>query len=197
MNTKKYIVLFAALFSIIIAAFFLKVRFRGKKENLVVIRTYEKNDQKAVLNMLYDNWFWLIEGECRKEDYDFKKQLDEKRTDSCNGEELNIKVITVDGMVAGYSTYHRYFDDKIIKIQFLCIEKKYRRMHLAEKLVKNVIEEIFSKDEVEMIILTTRSENIRAQNLYKKLGFEEIQKEEDGGGTILLALKKDVKKNSL
>jgi ribosomal protein S18 acetylase RimI-like enzyme len=197
MNLRKKI--FLTVFGFIIVAFLVGFSFKwygSKHENYnsykISIRAYEDKDKNNFMRILLDNWFWMIDGETIDNAYKYENQLNTKKTLGYEKEILNVRVITVDNRIAGFSTFHKY-DEKVARIQFLCIEKNSRRMHLAEKLIKSVINEIFKNKEIEIIMLTTRSENTRAHNLYKKFGFEEIHtadSEYENDGVTIFVLRR-------
>jgi ribosomal protein S18 acetylase RimI-like enzyme len=195
MNLRKKIVILSIFgVTLFLTGVILKIQLCTKKvANNIQIREYKNEDQEEFMRILNDNWFWMIQGESKQDDTNYRKQLDTKKTCGYENETLNARMITVNDNIAGFSTFHNY-DEKIARIQFLCIDKKFRRMHLAEKLIKSVIKEIFQNKNIEMIMLTTRSENTRAQNLYKKLGFDEVPThgtELESDGTVILVLRKN------
>jgi len=129
--------------------------------------------------MIDDNWWWLVHGKNRlneadKKDYNFEKQLDSKKAIYSHNPEidLNIKVLTEENEVCAFASYFEY-EPQIAFIQFLCVDKNSRRKHYGEKLIRNILEELFKKNYL-IVWLNTRTENIKALNLYKKIGFEEF-----------------------
>jgi ribosomal protein S18 acetylase RimI-like enzyme len=191
---KKTIILSIFGIMLVITGLIVKKQFATKRNiSNIQVREYKGEDKEEFMRILNDNWFWMIQGESKQDDSNYRKQLDTKRAYGHENEILNARMITVNDNIAGFSTFHKY-DEKIARIQFLCVDKKFRRMHLAEKLMKYVIREIFQDKDTEMIMLTTRSENIRAHNLYKKLGFEEVPThgtELESDGTIIFVLRRN------
>jgi ribosomal protein S18 acetylase RimI-like enzyme len=178
---KMFFLIFIILFGMVVATvyFFKKINI---VEDKVEIFDYDgKVDKEDVLRILRENFYWLVAG-MTWDEFNFEKQIDNKKYIH-NKENPNlgmeIKVVRDDcsKKTVAFLTYYIQ-EEKIIRVHLLCVDKNYRRKGYAEILIKYLINES-KKNGFEKLFLITRVENIRAQTLYKKLGFYAIPEEED------------------
>lgn len=85
---------------------------------------------------------------------------------------MHIKVMRVDGKLVGLVTYYMMRDGVTAHILFLCVHKDYRRKGYGRMLMNHAIEQIKLLGAKRIKILT-RIENIKAQSLYRSLGFQD------------------------
>ncbi len=75
-----------------------------------------------------------------------------------------------------FNKLNDYIDDKEIYISCVCVDKKFRCKHIGEQLLMQIIRENQNKN----ISLHVLKKNKYAIILYKRCGFIELEKEEDG-----------------
>ena len=80
-------------------------------------------------------------------------------------------VVLCDGEVAGYIGAHNILGE--VYITNIAVFTKYRRMGIAETLIKNLIC-VSTSENADFITLEVRKSNIGAINLYTKMGFKEV-----------------------
>ncbi|MEN2995286.1 MAG: ribosomal protein S18-alanine N-acetyltransferase [Thermodesulfovibrio sp.] len=81
------------------------------------------------------------------------------------------KVAEFDGEIAGYIVLRKILDEA--ELLSIAVKPELRRKGIATKLIKNILDEI--KDSVKCCFLEVRVSNIKAINLYEKLGFKKVR----------------------
>ncbi|MBR5503209.1 MAG: GNAT family N-acetyltransferase [Methanobrevibacter sp.] len=69
---------------------------------------------------------------------------------------------------------YRIFDEESVEIRRVYVKKRYRKKGIAYKLVKS-LEKLAIENNFKYSYIETGTDNIAAINLYKKLGYEEIE----------------------
>ena len=80
-------------------------------------------------------------------------------------------VALCDGEVAGYIGAHNILGE--VYITNIAVFSKYRRMGIAENLIKNLID-VSASENADFITLEVRKSNIGAINLYTKMDFKTV-----------------------
>jgi ribosomal protein S18 acetylase RimI-like enzyme len=188
LNLKKNIIL---IISFLLMLFFLFLYYykinpkniNNKKNNIEIKEYNHEKDFDKILKIIDDNFFWLFSGFSKEKAIaDISKTFIEKKilvNETNKYSDYNIQVLHFNNELAGFITYYKFID-KIGRILFLCIDEKYRRFGFAKILLEKAIKDLFENNkDIERIFLLTRLENIKAQNLYKKFGFIETERDEN------------------
>ena len=122
-----------------------------------MIRRWEKSDDERIA---------VIEKECFSSPWS-KEMLD----GSVDRADFYGLVEEIDGGIVGY--VGSSFDLWEAEILLVCVSEGYRRRGIAENLLVKVVEYL-KKINKEKVFLEVARENIAAQSLYYKLGFEKI-----------------------
>jgi ribosomal protein S18 acetylase RimI-like enzyme len=178
---KLFFLIFIVSVFVGVGGFYFYIKINSN-ENKVKIFDYDKKlDRQDVLKILRDNFYWLVAG-MSWEEFNFEKQIDENKyihNPENKNLEMKIKVIRDDVLKKTVAFLTHYVqEDKVMRAHLLCVDKDYRRKGYAEILMKYLIDES-RKNGFEKLFLVTRAENIRAQGLYKKLGFYVMPEEDD------------------
>lgn len=80
-------------------------------------------------------------------------------------------VMKDNGKILGYISLT--FDFEVVEIMNFCVKKEYQGRGIGYQLLNNVLNLIKQEGAIRSI-LEVRSKNLRAINLYKKLGYKEI-----------------------
>lgn len=80
------------------------------------------------------------------------------------------KVAECDGEIAGYVVLRKILDEA--ELLSIAVKPELRRKGIATELMKSLLNEI--KDSVRYCFLEVRVSNIKAINLYEKLGFKKV-----------------------
>ena len=80
-------------------------------------------------------------------------------------------VATIDEKIVGYLGIYILGDQS--DISNVCVQKDYRRMHIAEAMLSYIFDRAKSNN-VKEITLEVRESNVAAISLYEKMGFKEI-----------------------
>ncbi len=148
------------------------------------IRPYERQrDKQALLDIFTKNYYWLVENPQFSADFYLEHQAP-KMSPEYIGKET-IKVLVVANKVVGFIGYYKkkFYEGFI---HFLAIDEAYRGKHYGEKLMRHAINDLFYQG-ADLIRVETRTNNIPAITLYKRLGFEETKQED---GFVFFELKK-------
>lgn len=131
-------------------------------------------DRAFILQIFKENWDWLISSP----DYSVEHMLDTRSSskDLENIGNLTIKVYCEAGNPKAFTAYYKkaFYKGQVL---FVATPESERRKGYAEKLLRYAIEDLKKKGST-VIQLVTRVTNERAQNLYKKIGFTEIWRDE-------------------
>lgn len=146
-------------------------------------------DGVQVRKIFKDDWYMLSNREHNPEQLNFVLQ-----THSPNEYEpryfgkMTIKVLREKDNVVGFITYYmlNFYEGKIL---FLAISPEFRGQRQGEKLLRVAVDDLFAHGAT-LVRLVTRTENISAQKLYKRFGFEQVPPWEDEGFVHFVIKKK-------
>ncbi|MCL4361570.1 GNAT family N-acetyltransferase [Candidatus Dependentiae bacterium] len=135
-----------------------------------------QTDRQFVLDLFKKNWYWLVAESSIN--FSPERVLDLKAS-SERPEDINkVKnfIYKVNGKPVGYLAYYLKTFYKGF-IYFIVIDAEYRQKGYARKLLEFAIDNL-KKENVKSIELITRTNNVRAQTLYKSLGFKEMWRDD-------------------
>jgi ribosomal protein S18 acetylase RimI-like enzyme len=135
-------------------------------------------DRYAVEQIFEQNWYWLINVPYKEALASFTEDLD-KVTSLYERQKPDVRqwiVFKEDGTVKGFAVYY-IKKPGIGKILFLAVDERYRGHGLAQRLIQRAMEAL-EKAGCKTIEIVVRVENFRAQNLYRKVGFETVKTDE-------------------
>lgn len=142
------------------------------------ISNYLDSDRAALTQMLNDDWYWLVAENAT--DFSADYMFDHKAaTYHYPDNSLTIAVYReADGTPAGFVTFHQLHDMRG-RVQFLSIGSAHRRKGYGKQLLAYAVEQL-RKRGVCFVELAVRQSNVRAQALYRQLGFVETWRTPDG-----------------
>lgn len=137
----------------------------------------EERDTADILKIFDENWYWLVEGN----DYDpvamLKTKTPSTREPRYKGQ-LHIKVLRKDDQFIGFTTYYLRAPGQG-QVQFLAVNPEFRGKGYGEQLMNYALQGL-KKLGAQTISLVTRTINYPAQKVYKKTGFTEVYRNENG-----------------
>jgi ribosomal protein S18 acetylase RimI-like enzyme len=157
--------------------------FSRQRTSPVLYELYQPNRDKIELEILLEqNKFWLFHGEAEEG----KKRVLESVSLGLHDDDFEknkkvpyyVHLARVKDKVVGFITFFGSEEKKIGRVHLLAVDGAYRRLGIAEQLVLFSVEH-FKRHGYQKVFLYTRSENIRAKKLYKKLLFYEIEVKEE------------------
>lgn len=83
--------------------------------------------------------------------------------------EIDKKIV---GLIDGYMLENIHHKEKVVYLDHLCVDKDYRKQKIGTTLIKE-FSDIAKKKGAKLIMLNAFENNVKAINLYKKLGFRE------------------------
>ena len=144
-----------------------------KLEKGIVIEAFQdKRDMKDTMNLMEANRYWLNQNPNVASNFATRSPND---TDSQYFGAMNIKLLRKNGKLAGLVTYYprSTYEGHIL---FLAIDEKFRRFGYAQMLMQHALDEL-KKMGLLYAHLAVREQNLKAQSLYKKLGFQEAARD--------------------
>lgn len=140
----------------------------------------DARDNNEVQQIFKENWYWLIASFPTYEpdyvNYMFRDKnagLDPRFIGM-----LNTQVLRENNQLAGLVAYYMesWYEGRIL---FLAIRESFRGKGYAEKLLDSAIEDLKKRGATKAVLLTRQS-NVRAQKVYKRAGFTEVKRDNDG-----------------
>lgn len=140
-----------------------------------VLHFDEARDTKAILDIFKNDWYWLVSSDDYSPEFMMKERAPNK--DPRYRGKLNIRVLYDRDQFVGFVAYYmkNFFMGQIL---FLDVKKEFRGKGFAQQLMKYALNDL-KKQGATLITLVTRSSNIDAQRVYKKLGFK-VAVEDEG-----------------
>lgn len=151
-------------------------QYYGNGITIDPIEAYQPaRDRYDVERLFAQNWFWLINIPYEDALASFGKDLDKVSsvTEQQKPEAYRWIVYREGGVVKGFCTYY-IKSPTVGRILFLAVGEKYRGHGCAQQLMQYAISAL-ERAGAKTIRILVRIENFRAQNLYRKLGFEAVK----------------------
>lgn len=141
----------------------------------LVIDDYRPDrDRDFIMHLFKQNWSWLV----ADNNYSVEFMLDNRASQQFGmGGDLILKVGVVGEKPVGFVAYHKltFYKGRIL---FLCVDEQERKKGYAEKLLRYALEQLKAEGH-SIAQLVTRTTNIRAQSLYRKVGMKETSRDQD------------------
>ncbi len=136
----------------------------------------EKRDLPALLEMFYNDWWWLESATPEEYDPSITFKTRSPNSNVYYQGQLNIKVIYDGSELAAFVAYfkHSFYVGQLL---FLDVKEKFRRKGYGEQLARYAIDQLFNTMGVMRIFIYARPNNVRAIGLYNKLGFKEVSRD--------------------
>jgi ribosomal protein S18 acetylase RimI-like enzyme len=176
---KNRIIIFLATIFLFSAVFGWWVYKTQKSSGPTISEYQDSRDRVDVIEIFRQNWWWLIAGKDFSQKY-VEDMLD-KRTPKNNPRligSLQFRVLRIGNNLAAFSAFYMEKKDTG-RLLFLVTDENHRKKGYAELLAKETLN-IMKKMGAKRIWLLTRANNERAQQLYRKLGFQEFYYDPDG-----------------
>lgn len=141
-------------------------------EKITIEEYNQARDEQHIKNQFHADYYWLYPDTS----YDvethvsFMLQYKAPLEDPLYVGTLHVKVLHVNGEFAGFTAYYKETLTRG-RLLFLDINKNFRKRGLGEKLARYAVNELIKLGSQE-IVLVTRVNN-PAQNIYRRIGFEE------------------------
>ena len=173
-NLFKFAV-FTAVFSLFIAGL---VYFFPLTKSEQIVDFNPERDTKPIVQLFDKNWYWLIaacpsEDSSVRDEYSPEFMLKHRTMDKnpANFGKLIIKVLREKNRFAGFTAYFKISFYRGF-LQFVAVDSAFRGKGYGEKLTRYAIQDFFNMG-IGVVELVTRTNNIKARSLYKKIGFTE------------------------
>lgn len=173
---KSRKIFYGLLAGVLLVGGFGLYRYYGTGAGIDPIQTYQPAQDRYALDQLFaQNWYWLINIPYKDALVSFGEDLDkaESVTERQKPESRQWLVYREDKIVKGFCAYY-IKKPTIGKILFLAVGEQYRGHGIAERLIQRAISAL-ERAGCKTIEIVVRVENFRAQNLYRKVGFETVK----------------------
>ncbi len=133
-------------------------------------------DMQDVLTIFDKNWYWLLAGPDSSPSFMMSHRA--PSPDPAYIGKLQTKVLREDGRrgpLIGFTSYY-LMTPTIGRVLFVAVDEAFRNKGYGEKLLRYATDDL-RKQGMQKARLSTRVQNISAQNLYKKFGFKEIHRD--------------------
>lgn len=141
---------------------------------------YER-DMPDIKELFDANWYWLMGSPKEAYSPNYLTYVFKFRTPGANPMKhntLQIHVIRDNNHVAGFTAFFKK-TATIGQILFVAVHNAYRNKGLGDKLFRYAKNELIKQGSTQLILLT-RTDNERAQRLYKRNGFSEAYSDAPG-----------------
>lgn len=135
------------------------------------IYPYKEDNKQFILDIFNKDWYWLVEGT----DFSPEQMLAEKRHYDSH-KPITIQVAYDHNKPVGFVVYY-VINFYVGKIWFIDVLSDVRTQGWGYKLLSYAVQDLL-KLGVSRIDLVTRTQNVAAQALYKKIGFVEASKDD-------------------
>ena len=135
----------------------------------------DARDTQDILDLFESNWHWLTTSPDYSPAYMLKHHSPNEN--SLYHGRLLIKVLREKNTFIGFIAYYKTKPQEGL-ILFVAVKESFRGKRYAEKLMDYAMDDLKSQN-VRSVWLLTRLSNLRAQALYKRLGFYELQHDEE------------------
>lgn len=141
---------------------------------------YER-DIPDTLQLFDNNWYWLMGSPKEAYSPNYLPYVFKYRTPGANPmthNTLQVYVIRDNDHVAGFTAFFKK-TKTIGQILFVAVQDEYRNKGLGAQLFRYAMDELIKQGSQQLILLT-RTDNLRAQSLYKRNGFIEAYSDAPG-----------------
>jgi ribosomal protein S18 acetylase RimI-like enzyme len=182
-NMKKILIIISIFFGGSIAYFFThrptEMQQTATEQSSIQIDDYnETRDEQHIKNSFYADYYWLYPDESYdvEQHVGFMLKYKAPTEDPLYVGTLHIKVLRVNNEFAGFTAYYMETLTRG-RLLFLDIKKEFRKRGFGEKLARLAVKEL-KKMGSQTIVLVTRVNN-PAQNIYRRVGFQETSHDEE------------------
>ena len=157
----------------------------NQTKDVITIDEYEQaRDERDIKNLFYEDYYWLYPDNS----YDVETHMGFTLNYRAPNENplyvgtLQVKVLHVNNQFAGFTAYYKKTLTEGMLL-FLAIKKDFRKRGFGEKLARYAVDQLKQMG-MQKIVLVTRVNN-PAQNIYRRIGFQETSRED---GFLYMAL---------
>lgn len=178
LSKTHVLILILGLITAIAGGYLVLSRYRSN-ENSLIQHYKDSRDRHDVIELFRKDWDWLVAGRSYSQGY-VEDMLDKRtpRQNLLHIGALRFRVLRIDNKVVGFTAF--YMKEKHLGwLLFLVIDAQYRSKGYADLMTKDAITEL-QKMGATKVQLLTRSTNVKAQRVYRRLGFEEYAYDPNG-----------------
>jgi ribosomal protein S18 acetylase RimI-like enzyme len=180
----KVIILIASLISVIGVEYYRHQNYaEPQQQQLQHASIYEYNesrDLESILKLFQDNWYWLI-ASLPEYSRDYAEYFFKYRSPNKNplyAGRLHIKILRKNNEFIGFTAYYKQ-NPQVGILLFLAVDSAFRGKGYGDQLARYAVDDLIRLG-VKRVQLVTRTVNFAAQKIYKRLGFKEMYRDDEG-----------------
>lgn len=133
-------------------------------------------DRQGIIDLFKQNWYWLT----ATKDFSTEFMLDNRAPDKniIYSGHLQMRVLRENNTLVGFVAYYMKTKD-LGWLLFLVIDEAYRGQRKAETLATYAIDQMRLQG-AKKVRLVTRTDNVSAQRVYRRLGFTQYKLDPTG-----------------
>ncbi len=176
-NIKKIIIFGLLILGVGSGYYFWQLKQQPQDSLKIVDMVFER-DADAIEALFHkgDNFYWMIAG---NPDYSVKHMLEHRVNNRYEKRQnLILKSAFLDEKLVGFLAYFPK-SKHVWQLLFLIVDQDFRKQGIAKKLLNFGVQAAVNQGALK-VILFTRSNNFKAQAMYKNFGFKIIDKDDIG-----------------
>ncbi len=135
-------------------------------------------DSQEILNIFERDWYWLVASSREHYSPEFTLKYRTPKRNPLYFGRLRIKVLREGGAFVGFVAYFMETPN-LGDLRFLAVNSEFRGKGYGAKLTRYALNDLICMG-AKRIQLVTRTNNIPSQKLYKRLGFYETSRDDEG-----------------
>lgn len=135
----------------------------------------DARDTQDILNLFESNWHWLVASDDYSPAYMLKNRAPNENP-LYHGK-LSLRVLREQNTFVGFIAYYKKKPTEGF-ILFVAVKEEFRGKRYAEQLMDYALDDLRLQG-AQTVWLITRLSNMRAQALYRRLGFRELQHDDE------------------
>lgn len=177
-HSIKKIIFFLALTLSVGVGYFLWQSKQQSQDALKIIDTNFERDANAIEALFHkgDNFYWMVAG---NPNYSVKFMLEHATTSQYEKRhDLILKSAFLNDTLVGFLAYFK-ISQHVWRILYVIVDQDFRGQGIAKKILKYGVDACVKQGALK-VILFTRSNNFKAQSMYKNFGFKIVDTDEIG-----------------
>lgn len=176
MFQRKLTWLYAAILASILAASGAGIYYYQHQDQGPIYEYCFDRDAQDIKDLMIQDWYWLISSPDYQVDFMLKNRAPNHKDPRYFGK-MDIKVLRVNGAFAGFVTYYKKsaYEGTVL---FLAVRPEFRGKRYAQMLLDYAVEQLKKQGSL-YVRLVTRTNNLKAQAVYVRDGFDELGRDDE------------------
>lgn len=173
---RKLTWLYAAIVGVFLVAAGTGVYYYQHYQQGPIYEYIYDRDAADIKDLMTLDWYWLISSPDYQVDFMLKNRAPNHKDPRYFGK-MNIKVLRINDAFAGFVTYYKKsaYEGSVL---FLAVRPEFRGKRYAQMLLDYAVEQLKQQGAL-YVRLVTRTNNLKAQAVYKRDGFDELGRDDE------------------